>query len=172
MATKIIMLDIDGCLNTDSFLNSINIQAPLSIKEKQWLQNYPKLDKADIRNINKKHILYLNSIIKATGAKVVVSSDWRISSGPQQFQAMFNFHSFIGEVIGTTKVLNISRGLEIQDWLYDNDVDSFVIIDDRDDMEPFMDRLILCDKTKGLQQYHIDKAIKILNDSSSSNNSI
>ena len=166
------MLDVDGCLNTDSFRQSANLQATLSQKEQQWLQDHPGIDRNDLRFINKKHILYSNSIIKATGAKVVVTSDWRISSGAQQFQSIFDFHGFIGEVIGTTKVLNIPRGQEIQDWLSDNDADSFVIIDDRDDMEPFMDRLILCDKTKGLQQYHIDKAIKILNDSSNINNSI
>lgn len=58
------------------------------------------------------------------------------------------------------------RGKEIKSWLdnWNGDpVESFVIIDDDNDMNPFMDRLVQTSFNKGLQQKNVDKAIKLLN---------
>lgn len=41
-------------------------------------------------------------------------------------------------------------------------IESFVILDDNDDMEPFMDRLVQTSWFAGLTQEDVKKAIKIL----------
>jgi hypothetical protein len=160
---SLLFLDIDGVCNTDSFTNSIDRNAPLSDKEKDTIDNNPGVDRLDLRFLNPKHIKHLNKIIAKTQAKVVITSDWRIASNAKQFQAMFNHHGFIGEIIGCTKVLNIPRGQEIKDWLDDNGwPDKFAIIDDRDDMDPFMEHLVLTNPSRGLNLGCVQKAIKLL----------
>ena len=120
--TKKIFLDIDGVISTSAFKLSADRDSPLSPKELKVIQDCPGVDRYDLRFINPKHIKHLNQIVLATGAKVVITSDWRIASNVAQFQAMLDYNGFIGEVIGTTKVLNIPRGQEIQDWLEDNQI--------------------------------------------------
>lgn len=58
------------------------------------------------------------------------------------------------------------RGNEIDLWLASwqgEAIESFVILDDDDDMEPFMDNLVQTSFADGLQQKHIDTAVEILN---------
>jgi len=58
-----------------------------------------------------------------------------------------------------------SRGEEIKSWLdeyKDQNIESFVIIDDCNDMDPYMDHLVQTDHKIGLQDQDVEKAIKIL----------
>lgn len=80
----------------------------------------------------------LKELVKLTGAKIVITSDWRI--GKSLDQVMSRLSVFIGltsqEVIDLTKVIyydsyEIARGAEIELWLRDHpEVDNYVIIDD------------------------------------------
>jgi hypothetical protein len=62
------------------------------------------------------------------------------------------------EIIGRNK----TRGQEIAMWLEQVPVDSFVIFDDDDDMEPVQDHLIQTTFEHGLLQEHIDRAREML----------
>lgn len=129
--------------------------------------------------VNDNRIKLLKEIIDATGAKVVLSSTWRIGWFDRDYGISGrNADDFtrLEEKLQESEITFISRtprlssgyrGEEIKTWL-DNwkgeSVESFIIIDDDTDMKPFMNRLIHTSFNKGLQPKNIGKAIKLLNE--------
>lgn len=145
---KVIFLDVDGVLNNwDTTV--------FTAKGFQFVED--------------EKVALLKSIINATDAKVVLSSDWRYdrnSSDDSDFVelrdklSLFNisFFDFTPEITWD------DRGKEIQSWLDSHpDVTDFVIIDDRDDMQPNMDHLVQTVLKDGLTEELAAKAIKMLN---------
>lgn len=130
----------------------------------------------------------LRWIIEQTGAKIVISSTWRYS-GLKVMQEMWISRDLAGEVIditpnevdvvkrGTCEFYDlVERGHEIQQWLDDRtDVDSYVIIDDDNDMlKSQKDNFVLTVNNRdhedcvdmmgyGLTKKCAEKAIEILN---------
>jgi len=148
---KIIFLDIDGVLNS-----------------RKSLANFKSLWQLSPDNISQ-----LNKIIEATDAKIVISSSWRhcreISSELESY--LNNDCGIKGEIIGRTPVIGFRRrrGCEIATWVEEwqgETIDSFVILDDGNDMEPFMDRLCQTSFEVGLTEKDADKATKMLNEHS------
>ena len=146
---KIIFLDIDGVLNS-----------------RKSLANFKSLWQLSPNNISQ-----LNRILEATNAKIVISSSWRlcreISSELESY--LNNDCGIKGEIIGRTPAIGLSRrrGCEIATWLEEwqgEPIDSFVILDDGSDMEPFMERLCQTSFEVGLTEQDADKAIKMLNE--------
>jgi hypothetical protein len=85
----------------------------------------------------------LKRIIDATGAKIVISSTWRMGNGLVGMREMWEDRVLPGEVIDITPnfMVNfkttICRGKEIDAWLSEHpEVTNYVIIDDDCDMEP------------------------------------
>lgn len=162
---KVIFLDIDGVLNVipegrDEFGSLFHPHFVVNLKE----------------------------IIEKTGAKIVMSSTWRMA-GLTKVQTMWQIRDLPGEIIDITPCCsqlmrknnlqhydNIERGHEIQDWLDQNQVDSYCIIDDDKDMLP--DQLpffVRTDHNKkhsdhvegyGLTKECSEKVINILNSAS------
>ncbi len=119
---KIIFLDIDGVLN----VNESGRDRFGRLFHKQFENN-------------------LGYIIEQTGAKIVISSSWRMS-GLKIMQEMWKERQIPGEVIGITPFEtyvvenetgkfydSISRGEEIQLWIDKHNVTNYVIIDDNID---------------------------------------
>lgn len=159
---KIIFLDIDGVLNSTKSMS-------LS-EDKKWADEP-----------NPENIKWLNYIIEKTGAKIVISSTWRIGNRSHLFDRYFHALGIKGEVIDVTPRLDSYRGTEIKCWLlehkskinkYKNDnwfsnkekIESFVILDDDSDMEDLKKYLVLIDNNFGLTKEDADKAIGVLND--------
>jgi hypothetical protein len=122
-----------------------------------------------------RYVAALNRITMATGAVIIVSSTWRLA-GLMFCREKFREWGVEAPVIDVTAKLHNQhgqitvaqpRGLEIAKWLEDNaeyrEVESFVIIDDDGDMEPNMDRLVLCAGHVGLTMADAEKAVAILN---------
>ena len=101
MKNKIIFLDIDGVLNLRS--------------KKKW-------DSGCINN--------LNQILILTNAKIVVTSTWRCTYNLEELQNIFINQGIEGEVVGITEQLG-HRATEILTWVEENDIDEYVVIDDR-----------------------------------------
>jgi hypothetical protein len=123
--------------------------------------------------IDPKNVSCLNKIIQETQAKIVVSSTWRVSKSVQDLFYLLYRHGVRGEVIDKTPDfcekskgglwISKTRGDEIQAWLDDNkDVESFVIIDDDDDIL-FYDNFVQTTMDTGLTDVHVQMAIGILN---------
>lgn len=154
---KIIFLDIDGVLN---------FKGCNSFFDRYYFVSDEKL-------------MILKKIINQTGAKVVLSSDWRIgwidrdegivSPESKQFIALEKkLNQFGIPLLSKTPTSNRGyRGDEIKSWIErwnGEEIENFVIIDDMDDMKPYMDKLVRTSFLKGgLQHEHMEKAVKILN---------
>lgn len=151
---KILFLDIDGVCNCKSTL----------IKAK-------RSDVVDPIMIGR-----INKITNATGAKIVVSSSWRLIFGLDNvINKYLKPAGLVGDIIGETPNLSSfsfkgssSRGREIREWLSDNpSVEGFVILDDENDMDGLQDKLIqtsFMNDVGGIQEDHVEQAIFLLNE--------
>lgn len=103
---RIIFLDIDGVLKTNKI----------------------RFDK--IPGIDENCLKRLKNIIKETGVKIVLSSDWRL------FKKRLVYLKEIGiDFIDTTPNLRKERKYEIEEWLkLHPEVEKYAIIDDKYDM--------------------------------------
>ena len=113
---KVIFLDIDGVLNVYG--------SPYCGTRDEFGDCFHKHFEDNLR-----------WIIEQTGAKIVISSTWRMS-GLSVMQTMWQMRDLAGEVLDVTPVMNTIRGEEIAEWLRENNVDSYCIIDDDGDMLP------------------------------------
>lgn len=146
---KIIFLDIDGVLNSHQW-----IRANEHLLKTQQLSMHVDLDKEAVARLER--------LVKQTEAKIVISSTWRIVHSLSSLRDILGRHGFTGEVIDKTPKLNIARGLEIQQWLDKNPVESFVILDDSSDMAHLLNKLVRTSFDDGLQDKHVEAAIELL----------
>lgn len=149
---KVIFLDIDGCLNN---------QVMYERKENTMLGNIGGvLDKLCIAN--------LNNITDRTGAKIVISSTWRLDDACVDYLKQ---SGVTGEIIGATPWLDgkyYVRGNEILAWIQQNqgygNFNSYAIIDDFDDMlYSQRNNFFWCDPYSGLTPELSNKIINFLN---------
>lgn len=162
---KVVFLDVDGVLNTEETFER-NYQEYLTTKVKK-----EPIDEIRVR--------YLKEIIDKTGAKIVLSSSWRrhcefegrkiISKESHMaylIQLLEKYDLYLYDITGYDRDGN--RGNEIKEWLEQNMVESFVVLDDSiADLQPFIDRELIrtsfSGDEAGLCQKHIDMAIEKLN---------
>ena len=150
---KIIFLDIDGVLNYETCWGRPENENTQDVWDEDCVSE-------------------LNRIVEETGAKIVVSSTWRLYDDAYAI-IIEKMGIKEGSIIGKTKDYlpiikagGTCRGDEIQDWLdTTNDViENFVILDDDDDMGELVPYLIQTDfRDKGLTKEIADKAILFLN---------
>lgn len=140
---KVIFLDIDGVLNSV-----------------EWLNRYPEVRLRD--QVDPEAVAVLNNIIDKTGAKVVISSSWRIFHSLNFIKQVLENSGFRGEIVGKTPGGGGVRGPQIQEWLDNNPVESFVILDDSADMEHLLPKLVRTDCQYGLQEKHVEEALSHL----------
>ena len=111
-------------------------------------------------------VAHLNRVVAVTGAVVVVSSSWRNAYGLVETEATLRRAGFQGTILGCTPDFgdNRLRAKEIQAFLdaRGNDVTSFVVLDDSDNMGHLMHRLILTHPMNGMSEQDADKAIAML----------
>lgn len=146
---KVIFLDVDGVLNSFQTLRRTTWSGCVFVGSRQ------------MKN--------LQHIVKTTGAKVVLSSVWRYDRDDPKVNSDFlelkaellrygiRLHDF------TPELPSAHRGAEIDEWLKaHNEVDGFVILDDRSDIEPNKDRWVQTTMSRGLGKAETEKAIQIL----------
>lgn len=137
---KIIFLDIDGVLKLEGVVN-----------------------------FNKEAVQNLINIINKTGCKIVLSSNWRVAGIGPESPIQVCLRASGGDIVGKsliskTDLSGLQRGLQIKQWLIDNDFSgNFVVIDDiMWDMGDIKE-LILVDRVCGLTTQNAKLAIDILN---------
>jgi hypothetical protein len=167
---KIIFLDIDGVLNPVHYMNATYKMWKASFGEIKSHDEYGQL--FFYQNCDA-----LKKAIDETGAKIVISSTWRMA-GESEMKALWKHRNLAGEIIGITPnevdVVNngiakfydeVCRGDEIKLWINTNNfTGKYVIIDDTKDMlkeqEPCF---VVTNSYFGLTLKDADKAIEILN---------
>lgn len=122
----------------------------------------------------------LKEIINKTGAKIVLTSYWRIGwdivnkkeSRTREQIGYFNalkerLNMFDIKIMSRTKQLS-SRGEEIDVWLKEwngEEIESYAILDDMDEEKlfPYTHRLVQTHLSRGLTIIDVQKAIDMLN---------
>jgi hypothetical protein len=176
---KVLFLDIDGVLNSQNWFGwrayyiknnggaEFDMDKNLT-EDKYMLYKLSMLDPRAIANLNR--------IIDETGCKVVLSSSWRCLWNPKENDNIVNalkLRGFKYDFYGVTpripqKDFGQERGIEIQAWidkeLEKNEIESYLILDDDNDMLPEqMGNFILINGQYGLSDVDVFKAIEILN---------
>lgn len=150
----IIFLDFDGVVETIYWDKK---------EDGSFTLNSHKLEHNELNN--KQAIGWLNELYSHIPYDVVISSTWRISMSLEQLQDLLinsGFNPSI-KVIGMTPILHQQRGLEIQEWIDENNFNGkFIIIDDDSDMCHLLPLLVRCDCQLGFTIYDYNKALRLL----------
>lgn len=145
---KVIFLDVDGVLNSDK-------------TSRRTAGGYTFVGSRQMKNLRR--------IIEETGAKVVLSSDWRYDRDDPKWNG--DFLELKEELLRygislygfTPELRSAHRGAEIDAWLKDHDeVENFVILDDRLDIEPNKDHWVRTVMSRGLGIEETEEAIRVL----------
>ena len=179
---KVIFLDHDGvtCLQ--------NNWGTRYKKQKDFYlsEDRPKF-KSDIPvnlrfdDFDKKAINVLNRILSNTDAEIICSSDWRLYSTLEEMQEYYLSQGILKAPLGfTPKLFDFDKSsydlftwrgqtarvrcLEIKKWLGDNKVNSWVVVDDlnmsNEYLQPGLDNFVLTPKSdEGIKQTGIYKKI-------------
>lgn len=157
---KVIFLDIDGVMN--------------NLESLRYPRTKVRSSKHSYSAAHPSCVQALNRIIAATDAQIVISSTWR-GIGLGVLREILRAWGVVGTIVSRTPDLSRQhgsiygapeRGAEIQQWLdayLDLDIDSFVILDDGDDMGQLRLHLVQTDYEQGLTEADADRAIAILN---------
>lgn len=163
---KIIFLDIDGVFNSAEYDKSeryLMETVGMSDAEIMLIAHHTHLDPLAIQ--------VFNGLVKHSGAEVVLSSTWRVRYSPEEMTKMFKDRGGEFEIKTATPVLygklseRIPRGKEIAAYLkaLEKQPESFVILDDHDDMVHLKPYLVKTNVKYGLTKDDVEKALKILN---------
>lgn len=162
MGLRVFFLDFDGVLNSGSWWNT---------RPHGHLAFDPSL------------VDLLNKLVTETDARIVFSTSWRHGRTVENLSGMLEgYGCYVMTQYGTDRCIGktpdqalsrepwdgysvrtaSSRGREIQAWLDENPVESFVILDDDDDMEHLKSFHVMTDPEVGLTLDDVARATKIL----------
>lgn len=142
MIMKVVFLDVDGVLNTHS--------------------------SGFMKTVTKSKLRLLSEIVDRTGAKLVLSSTWRLDiefkSNLIRKLAYRKLRLYSSTPANHNYPNEYLRGYQIQEWLEDNKVDRYVILDDVDTMLDHQKQFfVMTDPDVGLTKDLANKAVEILN---------
>lgn len=158
---KILFLDIDGVLNSESWCAGKPFGNPFENPQK-W--------------IDPNSIRLLNLLIDRMPCKVVLTSNWREHFNKDEIQSYFNFHGFYHEIMDMTpqpflienETEQSSKNHEIFLWLFQaannkQDIQKFVIVDDRPKLIQGLEKfLVSIDPHVGLTQKNCEEIFEKL----------
>lgn len=163
---KFIFIDIDGCLNSDKYTESeLYKQATIGMSDAKIMLVAHHL------HLDPNALELINGLVIRSNAKVILSSTWRFKYSPSEVTEMMKGRGAIFTIADSTPKYPsfnshfTSRGEEITAYLdsLKKEAESFVIIDDRNDMGNLKNNLVLTDPKYGITLSDVDKALKILN---------
>lgn len=151
---NIIFLDIDGVLNSEAKLNRLWNE----FHDTSLFHPIP-FDEIALEN--------LNTLVRETNSKIVVTSTWRLSSHINDLIVALKDYNLDTEIIGYTRFIeNATRGTEINDFLSHLGYrPNFIILDDDEDMDDLLPFLIKTNPQLGLTIQNTKDAIARLNSS-------
>lgn len=146
-----IFLDIDGVLRTHKsdleWSLQLGVPIPLSVYD---------------RRFDRKIVSYINEVVGYTRAKIVITSTWRVRHSLEELKQIFRDNGITAEIVGKTDI-GLNRGEEIEQYISENEIENYVVIDDQvNDILKHIpkERVIKVDPIKGFED--VEKAIDIL----------
>jgi len=155
---KLIFLDIDGVLNSERYIHD------------EHARTGKCMGGSVVEMIDLSALRELERICVETGARIVVSSCWRIGRTVEELRKIFDDATFSmpERIIDRTPAphYGITRGKEIAKWFEEIRIipDSFIILDDDPDMKPYRAHLVKTNWKTGLTPAIADRAIAQLNE--------
>jgi hypothetical protein len=142
---KALFLDHDGVICLGSEFGSRFKKQKRSVGQTIADGSIPVMERFD--NFNGKAIKVLNEILEKTGAEIIVSSDWKRWASLEELGLFYEEQGIIKKPIALTPKLSDfdeysdalfhykgwyerARVLEIEHWLKNNPVESWVAVDD------------------------------------------
>ena len=158
----IIFLDVDGVLNSLRWFHSADYHA---LKENYAASNTDTAVVLWRTHFDPAQVAMLKKILDETGARIVLSSTWRLLDVTRAAFAMNRvaIPNLMKLWVGNTPRMKGRRGDDIDQWIRSMDFKGpFVIIDDDSDMEPHSDKLVQTDPGNGLMKKHVAEIISRL----------
>lgn len=152
---KIIFLDIDGVLNSESWYESSRYRA---LQKDNFIEE----------NFDPECWKYVEKLINETGAKIVLSSSWRLYDKQSTIKEYTGtaFQPIIDHLYDVTPgMMQRCRGIEIKRYLMSlsEQPESYVILDDdRDMLESQRPYFVHINDETGITENDYKKALKIL----------
>lgn len=149
---NIIFLDVDGVL--------VNPETCIAEDDKCGYSYFDPISARLVRRLCEEH-----------NCRIVISSSWRKLLNAESMKAILGavcprlgHYMYTDDRWCTISPTNGYRGEEIKAWIdkYSSQFNSFVILDDDSDMEPFMDNFVHTDAYRGFRLEDFIKADKIL----------
>lgn len=141
---KILFLDIDGVLNC--------------------ITTTQRYRSSSMYGIDPEKVALLNQVLERTGAKVVISSTWRLLTPELELTTYLRNQGFRGEIVGMTPDDERTgfRGNEIKRWLEaDGKTGLYAVVDDSSDFYPDQPRVRTTWK-EGLMPEHVEELVQLL----------
>ncbi len=154
---KVIFLDIDGVLNSAKYAKH-----EFEAKGNKFV---------GLLGIDPKAVQILEDLVEQSGANIVISSSWRIGRTLEDLQKIFNeFNTKLADkIIGMTTTErefgtnSCQRGWQIKKYLLEHPkIESFVVLDDDNDMDDVRDHFVKTTWALGIEQHHVDECLKCL----------
>lgn len=132
-----IFLDIDGVINPSRKKNSycLDYNLPNVLAKKL---NHPKIATLNAYLVNqvyycfsKESIQLLKQLIEKYDAQIIITSSWRIVYSLEQLQTMFDIFD-LGKYVKSVTALISPRTKAIQEFINENNVTSYIVLDDFD----------------------------------------
>ena len=142
---KYIFLDFDGVVNDKSFIRE---------------SGFPYLC------IDGKRLLLIQKIVKQTNAYIILSTYHRVLLEPPTKYGKYiweTFSKFNLHIADVTPVIHDDRNREITMYCKENNIKSFVILDDTDYNWSDINRAHFIKVLDGITEENVDDAIDILN---------
>lgn len=176
---KILFLDIDGVLNSDKWWKSQGFLDRCGEYRKRGFYEYKNYAAFCPDMVQK-----LNRIFEETSCRIVLSTAWRHSHSIEEIAEFLTEAGFLYSDIIIDKTPDLEyksydpsakynevlasykgRGSEIREWLdeHKDEVDSFAVLDDQDDMDGVREGFVRTKWRHGLSDENVSKVIELLN---------
>jgi hypothetical protein len=164
MERALIFLDIDGVLNSTDWCNRRPLQGLLPPTSAAQAILEERLDPTSIG--------YLHELVLATGARIVISSSWRLRMSVAELQSLFEHYGVARTALigGTPQLIaepdslrRVIRGDEVARWRQDHHetIPAYLCLDDDADYHPDQP-LVRTNPDYGLRPCDVAAGAKIL----------
>jgi hypothetical protein len=164
---KVLFKDIDGVLNREGY--DAEVPHDLLLGVHNQMRRFRRDDvHRRLKWLLPEAVERVNRILDASGAKLVISSTWRLTTTQEEIQILLGARGLTHTIFSMTPELPrkmseiVPRGKEIGAWLQANPgVTSFVILDDCG-VEPYSAQHVWVDPWVAITDDNVKRALEIL----------
>lgn len=152
---QILFLDFDGVINSEEYAI-----ARYQTEKREYLipgpDVHPDFDPYKIGLIDE----LLDSLPEL---RVCISSSWRIGAEIEEIKSYFPKSLIASRIIGKTPYISgVQRGYEIQEWIKENPVQKFAVLDDDNDMDDVRANFVRTSWKTGVSYENIKEVKRLL----------